>query len=60
MIIKCMCKDPECKMEIRFNDEQLLFTDKRGNINGMYLDANTIHLLVKALRETLIEMVFGK
>ncbi len=60
-MIKCSCGDENCKMKIwleTVNDKVAMwFTDKDGDDNVMYLDANSVIYLVKALKSCLLELL---
>ena len=53
--MKCTCGDTNCKQEIRFDNAShaLWFTDKNGDQNLMYLDANATIELIRELRDFL-------
>lgn len=60
-IIVCGCGEPGCKMKMALSMDgvervPLWFTDKEGNEFLMYLDANGVTALLRALRSCLEKM----
>lgn len=58
MKYKCTCGDSECTTGIHTEEPNIITpTDKDGNESLMYVDANTVVALIKALKSLLNSMV---
>lgn len=60
MSLKCACGDKECPIEIMFDEERLIFIDRRGNECLIYLDANLICDLSNKLQSVLLKLAQNK
>jgi len=61
-LIRCRCKNLECKIGIRFDSNEnepnrfLLFTDKNGNDHSMIMNKESKKELIKALLDEEFEL----
>ena len=58
--IKCICKDPKCKVSFKFVEGNLIITDASGREQLIFLDSSAITNLVFEAKQALLEKVFGK
>lgn len=57
--IKCICRDPKCKVSLNFVDGNLVVTDAGGKEQLIFLDSNAITDLIFGAKQALLEKVFG-
>jgi len=51
--IKCACINPQCRIELHFENYKLWFTDRQGWDTLMYLSDNTISKMIEELQAML-------
>lgn len=53
--IKCTCGEKSCPIKIATTDEGLALVGKDGEVSLMYLDANAIVSMIRALHSVLLQ-----